>query len=325
MTLWKIIEHVVNYSTVAITLLNFFLKIDRFQDLVQKTVFESFLNFKYRNYFVIAILIFFFALHIISYLTNKNKLHDLNVKKHEVFHKLRDGTFSAKIFRRDHENYKRYIKGISETLCQSISEYLFLKYNKHFNICIKMIDITSSRKSTSIDEMKVETLCRGGKDALKRTQQQQKRFVKVKEDTSYLHILSNDEKKGRNSDFVCPNLLFYCVTQKALNKPYLPPIRTFYKKYLSTVVVPIRIDSRELPHIDRDYSTNETGYQVFGFLCLDYKLPIFRKTAKCICEDLKAFADGLYIMFDEALNMDVRYAKRKNEEETPIEAMAVQR
>lgn len=307
MTLWQVIRKFIDWLTVIITLLSFFFRIDSINGLISGTVIETIVTHTYFNYLLIAILTICLVMWIISAIIGKNKNIDLGKKKHEFFHELRNYSFSAKDVTKDSQYaYNEITKKSSEKLCRIMSEYFYLKYNKNFNICIKTIDITSSRTSSSINEIKVRTLARGGKDKIHRESLETKKEVFVKEDTSYLQILSN-ENTGRRSDYTCTNLAIQCLLKKASKEPYLPPFRTFYKKYLSTIVVPIRIDSSYLPNESKYVNSDDKRYQVFGFLCLDYKLPITKQLSKCVCQDLKAFADSLYIVYDEVIKANIRY------------------
>ena len=200
--------------------------------------------------------------------------------------------------------YSSYIKKFSIEFCTTISDYLTAKYGKDFRICIKMIDIPSSTTTTSINEMKVYTLARRNEDLDK--EQPNDEPVRVEKDTSYMKILTEGYKS-----FACTNLIFYSLFCKLIKRnPYLPPLKTFIKRYKSTVVVPIRIESDCLPDSHRFGTTKFSCFQVFGFLCLDYKHIMSKKLAKELSLDLRGFADGLYMFFDEVLikNMEL-YSK----------------
>lgn len=320
MSLWQGIKKFIDALTVIITLLNFFFKIEVITDLIRDTWLETLINHKYSNYVVIGILLSCLVMWIISAAIGKNKNITLWEKNHEFFHELRNGSFEARDVTKDSQTaYNRLIKQTSEKFCRIMSEYFHLKYNKRFNICIKTIDVTSSRTSSSINEIKVYTLARGGKDKIQRENLETTKEVFVRDDTSYIKILSN-ENTGRKSDYTCTNLIVHCLLKKASRDPYLPPFKTFYKKYLSTIVVPIRINSAILPDDSKYISNNDQRYQVFGFLCLDYKFPIRRNLSKCLCQDLKAFADSLYIVYDEVIKANIKYDK-----EISAIAYAVQR
>lgn len=308
--MWQGLKKLINGITVVITLLNFFFRVDGINDLVKGTWFETIINNKYTNYGIIIVLSFCFGLWLLSWIVGNYKNIDQGCKKHEFFHELRNASFEAKDVTKDSQDaYNKLIKQSSEKFCRIISEYFLLKYNKRFNICIKTIDVTSSRTSSSINEIKVYTLARGGKDKIQREGLEINTEVFVEDDTSYYKILSN-ENNGRKSDFICTNLIIHCLLKKASRGQYLPPFKTFYKKYLSTIVVPIRIDSAKLPEESKYINNKEQRYQVFGFLCLDYKFPITKTLSKCLCQDLKAFADSLYIVYDEVIKANARYEKK---------------
>lgn len=308
MSFWKFVKKIVDLLTVIITLLNFFFKINAFQELLLKLPFEvpNIFSYKYSYPVFVGVLGLFLVSEVL--VTNKNKKQNQKIsdKEHEFFHELRDGFFNnkKKMSLSNETDYWELTKDLSEKLCRIIDEYFSLKYNKHFNICLKMIDVTSSRASRSLNEVKVKTFCRAGVDKIKREDLETQDDVFVTDDTSYIQILSNDSM-GKRREFVCSNLLVQCAMRKALRDPYKPSFTSFYKKYLSTVVVPIRINSKKLD--GKSCFTFDGKYQVVGFLCIDYKFPIRKKLAACVCAELKAFADSMYMIFDNVIRVETEY------------------
>lgn len=299
----------VNVTVTIITLMNFFLKINSIQELIKNTFLENIINIKYRNIIVIIILLIGIICWIISFFVEKKKSLSMEKKKHELFHEIRNESFSVKKFTEyQRDEYNTVAKTIAEKFCDDINGYFKEKYNRDYHICLKVLEVSSSRATKSIDEIHVKTLGRGGHDKVYRMNRDSGP-VAVKEDTSYTSILSN-EKEGRKSSYTCHNLPLYCLLRKATGHPYLPKFSKFHEKYLSTIVVPIRIDNEYLPVNEKYGSQNESRYQVLGFLCLDYKSIMSKHTAKCLSEDLKSIADSLYIIFDEIVYNDEKLKKR---------------
>lgn len=308
MKFWKLFKSIINIVVTIITLLNFFLKINSIQELIKDTFIENIVNIKYRNIIVVITLSIFIICWIVSYFMENHKSITTEKKKHELFHEIRNESFAIKKFTKNtHDAYDIAAKASADKICKEISEYLKEKYKKDYHVCLKFMEISSSRTTKSIDEIRVKTLGRGGHDLINRTNSD-KGSVAVKDDTSYTQILSN-EKDGRKSSYTCHNLPIKCLMSKVASNPYLPEFKSFCRKYLSTIVVPIRIDTGYLMGIN---NKNERRYQVLGFLCLDYKHIMHRRRAQCLNEELKSIADSLYILFDEIMYKDEELIKKYN-------------
>lgn len=198
-----------------------------------------------------------------------------------------------------YETYYSQMRSKAELICNEISLFFDSNFNKNFNVCIKMIDVASSRATKSISEMKVITLCRSGCDKIEREKCDATEEIYVAKNSDFQSILEKDGLKGSSNVFAVNNLWLYCLLQKIQRNPYKTSSKDFLKKYNSTIVVPIRINSKKLPS-DSDFS-NANEYQVFGFLCIDYKHRISKRLMKNMLEYEKAFGDLLYIFFNEVL------------------------
>lgn len=281
----------------TITLLSFFFQINTFKEFLQNERIKSIINSQYFPVAMFGITFVSLILFIVSCVIVKQKENEESKLFHRFYHELRDKKFSiAQNAQMDLTAYNSLVKDYAEHFCSIISDYLKAKYGKDFRICIKMIDIASSLTTTSINEMKVYTLARR-KDDLHHFQPNDGP-VRVSEDTSYSKILTKGSE-GDNKYFGCHNLIMYTFFCMIKGDNYLPPLKSFIKRYMSTVVVPIRIDSQNLSNNNRYGGTDFTGYQVFGFLCLDYKHIMSKKLVAELSLELRAFADALYLFFDE--------------------------
>lgn len=294
---WNIVKKIVSGFLTIITLLSFFLNINTVQEFIKNEAVKNVINNVYFNTCIVVLFLVAIVFYGISYKKTKAMTVNAAELNHEFFHDLRNFYFSNKRYKQKDENYDYAVKQETQILCRYLCDFLKLKYNKSFNICIKLIEIPSSVVTSSIKEMRVNTLCREGKDRIKR-EQLSIDPVKVCDDTSYMTILAQGAGYNK-SYFVCRNLFLYCLMKVASKNQYKPNFRSFYKKYLSTIVMPIRISTEHLSaeHIYGGVNTNV--YQVFGFLCLDYKWFLTKKEAELICEDIKAFADSFYFYFDD--------------------------
>ncbi len=282
-----------------ITLLSFFFQIDSLNQFLQNTFVNKIISFPYFSSIMLALTAVLIIVFIVSSIIVKEKESEESKLFHRFFHKLRDERFSiTQITQNDLTQYNGLVKTFSEEFCTIISDYLKAKYGKDFRVCIKMIDIGSSSTTTSVNEMTVYTLARRNDDL--HHDQPNDGHVRVSEDTSYSRILASGDKGGLKY-FACRNLIMYTFFCLIKGNHYLPPLKSFIKRYKSTVVVPIRIDSKNLSD-NHKYGTRKfIGFQVFGFLCLDYKHIMSKKLTTDLSLELRAFADALYLFFDEVL------------------------
>lgn len=291
-----------------ISFFQFVFKIETIDQLIQKQIFV-FVDEKYNGAIISGVLLITWAL--CGYVI---KRHEITSQEkagkafHQIQHQFRDIVFDLKKENTENKKYKKIptyttyysqIKSKAELLCNEISSFFDSNFNKSFNICIKMIDVSSSRSTKSISQMKIITLCRSGCDKIERAKCDATEEIYVEDNSDFESILKKDGIKGSNNVFAVNNLKLYCILQKILGTPYRTSSKDFLKKYNSAIVVPIRINSKKLP-CDSEFSSSNK-YQVFGFLCIDYKHRIPKRLMKNMIEYEKAFGDLLYIFFNEVL------------------------
>jgi len=268
-----------------------------------------FIDKKYNGVIISGILFTIWVLCTIFIHYQENSNQEKSGKAfHQMQHLFRNIVFDLKKENDDnkklgktpsYDTYYSQIRSKAQLICDEISSFFDSNFNKYFNICIKMIDVSSSRTTSSISEMKIITLCRSGRDKIERGKYDATEEIYVRENSDFESILEKDGIKGSNNVFAVNNLLLYSFLHRIQKNPYKTSSVSFWKKYNSTIVVPIRIDSKRLPY-DSDFS-NANQYQVFGFLCIDYKHRISKKIMFNMLEYEKAFGDLLYIFFNEVL------------------------
>ena len=207
-----------------------------------------------------------------------------------------------------HSVYYGQIRDKAQILCEEIVSFLYACFGKDFNVCIKMLDVSIARSTNSIQDMKIITLCRAGVDKIERSRYDATENILVSENSDFESILEKDGENGSNSVFASNNLVLYFHLRKILGKPYKTSSKDFLKKYHSTIVVPIRIASNKLSDATNLSQINQ--YQVFGFLCIDYKRRLSKNLMRNVLEYQKGFGDLLYIFFNEVLVGDTLISKK---------------
>lgn len=253
-------------------------------------------------------------------------IHNIEMKEqavagaafHQIQHQFRDIVFQLKkqndVYLKQktvpqHSIYYEQIRDKAQILCEEIVNFLYAGFGKNFNVCIKMLDVSTSTDTNSIQDMKIITLCRAGVDKIERSKYDATENILVSENSDFESILEKDGVKGSNNVFASNNLVLYYYLRKILRNPYKTSSTDFMKKYHSAIVVPIRIASNKL---SSNFELSETNkYQVFGFLCVDYKRRISKGLMKNVLEYQKGFGDLLYIFFNEVLVGD-RIISKKN-------------
>ena len=239
---------------------------------------------------------------------------------HQMQHQFRDIVFELRKQNDEyskckdvpqHTIYYSQIRDKAEILCEEIVKFMYACFGKNFNVCIKMIDVSStSRVTCSIRKLKIITLCRAGVDKVERSRYDATENILVSENSDFESILEKDGAKGSNNVFAVNNLVLYYYLRKLLGKEYKTSSKDFLKNYHSTIVVPIGIASNKL---STDFAFAPTNrYQVFGFLCIDYKRRISKRLMRNVLEYQKAFGDLLYIFFNEVLVGDTIISSKKN-------------
>lgn len=256
----------------------------------------------------ILIVISAFIVYFVREHNKASKQIRIGESLHNFYHQARDSAFTIRKYNAQHsfqdiDGYYGAIKKECQELCKLINQFLQEKFNKNFAVCIKMIDIPSSRNSRSTKEMNVITLCRDGyKHVSRGTNDNNNKYIPIRGNTDYETILSNYGRNKNTTTFTSNNLLRLKILGTFDHKKaYNNTTKDFLKKYKSTSVVPIRIDKSIIPPNATKHMNIVDSYQTVAFLCVDYRRPILNTTAKEITEYLKGFGDILYNVFHEVI------------------------
>lgn len=301
-----------------LALLKFFLKIDTFEDLSSKypitrpvVIFVSAYFWEILFGLSIAYLVSSFLVFAAKY--GKPVTTGGYLREYEAEHLISYSTVrrAPERERRMYNQTSAYFDAIRKCavdMCDRIADLLKYNFNKEFAVCIKLIDIPGSRVTRSSDQVYLHTFCRGGNNKISRSESDAERVPLIGNSDFYAIF------KGAPF-FSSGNLRAYALIKRLQfwdDNPYHNSSKDYHKNYLSTVVVPIKLNNRHVanPYYTLDHNKN----QLFGFLCIDCKSRCSPYVIKKIVPYMQAFADSLYIFFDEILSSEV-----KNQEIQPVE------
>lgn len=243
-------------------------------------------KFKTNNHFTIIMIIsiiVFVSISLGEYFRKSKKFKNRSDCLHKIFHSLRD-FYHQKVF--SDKNFD----DIVEKICD-----FFNKFSTHnFHVCIKTFRYPSNsccKTGDKIKELTVETLTRCGHNKDNRSKSDELSH-KVEDNTDFSSILFD---KNCNI-FSCSNLLVHVLIGKILipSQKYKNSDRKFYEKYLTNIVVPIRIHKDFFTQNTKKKYVFYNDYITVGFLCLDYRWPISMALRKEINGVAKAIADSLF-------------------------------
>ena len=238
-----------------ITLLQFFVGTDTYARLQEKYGLPTSIPIFFKIIFVCGLLVVIFICILRKYISDSKKRALTTDKLHQFHHLVRDLLFVLKrnighYNLSSHRLYYEFVKDKSYFFCERICEFLKLKYNKDFSVCIKMID-GDGENTTDVN---VYTLCRAGvaKESRSRydnthneaNQNEDHVFIRVSENSDFESLLSNSEENETTSVFACSNLVMLNILSKIFPIVYKNSTPNFLKYYKSTVVVPIRIERK---------------------------------------------------------------------------------
>lgn len=293
-----------------LALLQFFLKIDDISDLAQYAVLEKIVSFltPYTWTIIITLSVVFIVSYILSHflayhlpVTTGGHLKEFEAEKLKSFYTIRCTPEEERGMDNRGSSYYIAIRACAENMCDKIANLMAFNFNKGFSVCIKLIDISSSRITRSADEVYLTTFCRGGKDKDSRSEWDAKK-VPLKENSDFLNIFNGAPY------FSTGNLQAYALMQRfpfGDRGSYSNSSQNYTKKYLSTIVVPIRLRNR---YVTNYYSAEDPhGNQLLGFLCIDCKHRCSPFTIKKMLPYMQSFADNLYLFFDEILRIETKH------------------
>ena len=101
-----------------------------------------------------------------------------------------------------------------------------------------------------------------------------------------------------------------CILRRLFSLPeYKNPNKDFWKYYLSTIVVPIRIEKKILSGAD-----DKDEFVTIGFLCIDHRWPISKALKYEILEYTKGYADALFSLMHEIEKRDKQIEESEKNE-----------
>lgn len=237
-----------------------------------------------------------------------NRLHNFS----ECFHKLtdlvRDEFFQLKKMVDKKELTMSFLLQALQKTTQKSVDWLALSLTSstgyQISATIKYFDNGSIQSSEITNEMKVITLCRSSNQAKARISKDKP--SKIIDNTDFYELVQNSKPH-----FAATDLKKHSQKHKEINgEPYKNSNLVWNDYYLSTIVVPIRIQRR---HIDPKF--DDDGYDIVGFLCVDSNSrSAFRDSdIDAYINFVKAFADCLYKYFDRFLYYQGILLKEKKE------------
>lgn len=290
-------------------LLQFFLKINDISDLARYAALEKIVSFLTPHIWIIIItlsvvfIVSYILSHFLAYhlpVTTGGHLKEFEAEKLKSFYTIRCTPEEERSMDTRGSSYYIAIRTCAENMCDKIADLMAYNFNKAFSVCIKLIDIPSSRVTESADQVYLTTFCRGGKDKDSRSEWDAKK-VPLKENSDFLSIFNGA------SHFSTGNLQAYALMQKLPlgdRSSYSNTSQNYTKKYLSTIVVPIRLRNH---YVTNYYSVEDPhGNQLLGFLCIDCKHRCSPFVIKKMLPYMQAFADNLYLFFDEILQIETK-------------------
>lgn len=291
-------------------LLQFFLKINDISDLARYVVLKETVSFltPYMWTIIITLSAVFIISYILSYflayhlsVTTGGHLKEFEAEKLKSFCTIRCTPEEERSMNNRGSPYYIAIRSCAENMCDRIADLMTFNFNKEFSVCIKLIDISSSRVTRSADQVNLTTFCRGGKDKDSRSEGDIEK-VPLRENSDFLNIFNGAPH------FATGNLQAYALMQRLPfgdRGSYSNTSQNYTKNYLSTIVVPIRLQNRYVTNYY--YAKDQHENQLLGFLCIDCKHRCSPFTIKKMLPYMQAFADNLYLFFDEILQIETEH------------------
>ncbi len=202
---------------------------------------------------------------------------------HEILHFIRDRRKELDNLydRKDlmnKEDFKRMITVDNIEIMNKLSSILSSITSCKVRSCIKLIDFTKNNESNA-DNINVITFARNGTEGYTRAVSEQKKTIKVSDNTDFEFIFSITEvyEENRKHYFYQKDLKkFDRQTRKISNNTewYKNSDRKWAKKYNTTIVMPMRYL--------KESTQDNAIYDIVGFLCVDAKKPVLLKKITCI-------------------------------------------
>lgn len=220
----------------------------------------------------------------------------LNSDFHHILHSIRDIEFNIKTSQLLN---MEYFESFNINLCNKIESMLTTLFNKPTCACIKTINI-DDLYNTDYNQWKISTFVRGdnaqkSKESIENRTRNDGNPILINENSDFKIIV-----KGYVDFYTCPNM--DNIREKFLqsyNVEYCNSRKDFQNYYNSTIVVPIRIQTKYLKNREK---SNCGSIHLLGFLCID-TFETFNDSQELLLfkigtEYTKALADSMYSCFD---------------------------
>ncbi len=195
-----------------------------------------------------------------------------------------------------------HFKSVCKDICTTIRTVLLNICGIDFSVCIKQI-LTDELVDCNYSEASTQTIARSGHKMVERSQNDSIP-QKISDNTSFSEILDDDRMLGWASPNLNDTVRFY----KEIGKEYKNPDKNYNDYYNSTLVVPIRINSRYMSPTILKYTNNTKRHNCIAFLCVDSPKEfdandeVFKKLAY---KTLIACGDALYPLFENKLTKEI--------------------
>ncbi len=194
-----------------------------------------------------------------------------------------------------------HFRAVCKNICATVRTILLNVCNIDFSVCIKQIH-TEEIIDYDYKNATTQTIARSGHKIVERSQNDSE-FQKISDNTSFSDILET------NSCWASPNLEFTASNRSQGGSTYKNPDENYRKYYKSTIVAPIRINSKYIsPTITNcTSSAKPERYHYIAFLCVDspetFELedPLFTLASMI----LGVCGDALYPLFENKLIKEI--------------------
>lgn len=230
--------------------------------------------------------------------TYHNNTQNIILKSSNIIRTVVDNSLNVK----NNSITNEHFQSICENICKSIKMLLTEICGIEFSVCLKQICVEELLTYQYLDAS-TQTIARCGN----KTEEREKNdFIKqpIAENTSFINILKSNDRCWASNDLT--------QTQKAMKKvggEYKNPDKDYKKYYSSTIVVPIRINSKNLSNTILEYSSSEKpkGFHYIAFLCIDSpeRFSPKDKNFNLASVVLASCGDALYPLFENKLVKEI--------------------
>ena len=196
----------------------------------------------------------------------------------------------------------QHFRSICENVCNSIGDLLLGICNIEFSVCLKQICV-DKLITYDYEDAYTQTIARTGAKSVERARNDFARQP-IADNTSFLTILQTNDRC-----WASPNLDKTKEILKKANSQYKNPDRDYKKYYCSTIVAPVRINSRFMSNTILQYAQTERPdrFHYMAFLCIDspQKFSSKNKNFNLASLTLSICGDALYPLFENKLTKEI--------------------